>query len=118
MIALARWANLKVIHAHTNSAPSLNSHEWFSKDNSDSMLIAKKEYSGKPNFNPISYSCVPLSEKEKHQNFVTFKEYYLSQSNPSDQSNKLTKYNLPKIFMAFTIKSTKFIKKIKRRLFN
>ena len=167
MIALARWTNLKVIHAHTNSAPSLNSHEWFSKDNSDSMLIAKKEYSGKPNFNPISYECVPLSETEKHHNFVTYKEYNSPEINHSDQSerfelpkdfepsqylllnpdvaaakvdpsdhylnfgrnenrlykgfqdqsNKFTKYNFPKIFMALIIKSTRFIKKIRGRLF-
>ena len=76
MIALARWTNLTVVHAHTNSAPTLNHHQWFSKDAADSMLIAKKEYSGIPNFDPNSYECIPLSEKEKHQDFVSPNKYY------------------------------------------
>ncbi len=114
MIALARWTNLTVIHAHTNCAPSLAHHEWFSKNQADSFLIAKKEYLGKPVFNPYSYVCVPLNETDKHQNFKTSKEYY---SKPISQVIIIIRYT-----MFFLLRASKFIinkiRKIKDLLLN
>ena len=76
MVALARWTNLKVIHAHTNSAPSYRNHSWFGSKITDSMLIAKKEYSGKPSFKSDNYICIPLSDYEKSQEFITPEKYF------------------------------------------
>lgn len=47
MIALAPYNSLHIVHAHTNSAPSLRNHDWFSHDCADAMLVATKPYSGK-----------------------------------------------------------------------
>ena len=76
MVALARWTNLTVLHAHTNSGPSFRHHRWFSKNAADSLLVAKKEYTGKMNFDKTSYFCVPLNEHEKQQDFINQKKYY------------------------------------------
>ena len=70
MVALARWTNLKVIHTHTNSAPSFKDHKWFSLQFADSILVAQKEYSGKPKFNSENYKCIPLTKVQKHQEFI------------------------------------------------
>ena len=46
MIAMTRLYKLKRLHAHTNSAPSIEDEEWYSEKNADSMLIAMKPYTG------------------------------------------------------------------------
>jgi len=48
LVALAKYANLKIIHASTNLAPVGASLEWYSVEDADSMLIAEKpmEWSG------------------------------------------------------------------------
>lgn len=61
MIALARYVNLDILHVHTNAAPSPEHREWFSDTNADSMLVARKPYTGKaqlPDFK--TYQCVPI----------------------------------------------------------
>ena len=63
MVALARYTSLEVLHAHTNCAPSDENTEWFSNDCADSMLIARKPYSGKtiiPDLN--GYKCIPADQ--------------------------------------------------------
>lgn len=60
LVALARYFNLKVLHAHTNAAPSLESKQWFSKNMADAMLIAKKPYTGNTQTIDLSsYICKP-----------------------------------------------------------
>lgn len=63
MVALSRYTSIEVLHAHTNSAPSKESTEWFSNDCADSMLIASKPYSGKTKFLDLSsYQCIPADQ--------------------------------------------------------
>ncbi len=76
MVSLARWTNLTVLHAHTNCAPSPYLHKWFSLNNADSILIAQKDYDGKPNFVTKDYKCEPLNSNQKHQDFIMSKQYY------------------------------------------
>ncbi len=48
MIALARYVCIEPLHAHTNCAPIEASEDWFQEDCIDSMLVARKPYSGAP----------------------------------------------------------------------
>jgi len=73
MVAMARYVNLNILHAHTNLSPV--GENWFSKNSADSMLVARKEYSGKTkiidlenyvcnvsNHESISYGLVPYKK--------------------------------------------------------
>ncbi len=42
MIALARWVNMKPIHASVNCAPSAQNMEWYSNNMRDAFLICQK----------------------------------------------------------------------------
>jgi len=65
MIALARYVNFEILHAHTNCAPTPISDEWYSVNFADSMLIARKPYSGETQFiNPDTYKCEPADHKK------------------------------------------------------
>ncbi|HEY8063934.1 MAG TPA: class I SAM-dependent methyltransferase [Methylosinus sp.] len=73
MIALARYVNLQVLHAHTNSAPSKSDKDWYSASNADAMLVAKKPYSGKPL--PIDlehYRCKPADQEIHRQGMIPY----------------------------------------------
>lgn len=60
MIALARYVNLQVLHAHTNCAPTKEDTRWLYPNCGDAMLVASKPYSGKANLvNLEEYKCVP-----------------------------------------------------------
>lgn len=60
MIALARYVSLQPLHAHTNCAPSVEGYAWYSDDEADSMLVARKPYSGKARIVDLkSYRCEP-----------------------------------------------------------
>jgi SAM-dependent methyltransferase len=60
MVALARYTNLEILHAHTNCGPSEEHAEWFSDDCADSVLIARKPYSGNTQIlNLSNYQCNP-----------------------------------------------------------
>jgi len=50
VIALARWTNLEILHAHTNAGPNANDLDWFSfwGRAAETMLVARKPYSGPP----------------------------------------------------------------------
>ena len=79
MIALARYYKLEIIHAHTNSAPSLEDHEWYSKDCGDSMIIVRKPYSGEARIIDLNnYKCIPANHQmvsNGMKNYNTYKEY-------------------------------------------
>jgi hypothetical protein len=61
MIALAKYVNLNILHAHTNCAPSIQDKEgWYQQDCADTMLVATKPYSGKAIIvNIEEYKCTP-----------------------------------------------------------
>jgi SAM-dependent methyltransferase len=61
MIALARYVNLTVLHAHTNCAPSIDDKgQWYDPNCPDAMLVATKPYSGKAMVVDIEkYKCIP-----------------------------------------------------------
>jgi SAM-dependent methyltransferase len=73
MIALARYANLEVLHAHTNSAPSVNDTDWYSETEADSMLVAKKPYEGQTKYPDFKvYQCVPANQVAVSGGFIPF----------------------------------------------
>jgi SAM-dependent methyltransferase len=64
LIALAKFAGLKVIHASTNLAPIGATIDWYGGIDEDfcedSMLVARKPPDWKPNnFDKLSYICEP-----------------------------------------------------------
>lgn len=64
LLALARYVAIESLHAHTNCAPDENAKNWYSATCADSMLIARKPYSGKakhPNFS--TYKCVAENQE-------------------------------------------------------
>jgi len=64
MVALARYVNLKVLHASTNCAPSSNFTHWYSKTEADSILIAKKTYGGRTKYADLKkYRCIPANQR-------------------------------------------------------
>jgi SAM-dependent methyltransferase len=76
MIALARYYKLEIMHAHTNSAPSFENHEWYSEDCGDSMIIARKPYSGEARVIDLNkYKCVPENHQTMGNGMKTYLEY-------------------------------------------
>jgi SAM-dependent methyltransferase len=72
MIALARYVNLVPLHAHTNCAPTPEHQDWFSDNEADSMLVARKPYSGPaqlPDF--TAYQCVPVRQETARNGFIS-----------------------------------------------
>lgn len=72
MIALARYVNLDVLHAHTNCAP-INSKEkeWYSENCADSILVAIKRYKGAPSFiDTKTYECIPANQEKLRTGFI------------------------------------------------
>ena len=92
MVALARYYSLDIIHAHTNSAPSVEDHEWYSEDCGDTMLIARKPYSGKANIIDLKdYKCIPGNHEGLSNgmaNYKTYKEYMLSKKKEEEEELK------------------------------
>lgn len=73
MIAVARYVNLEVLHAHTNSAPSKDYKEWYSATQADAMLVAKKPYSGKPVLVDLEqYKCAPVDQSSVARGMVPY----------------------------------------------
>lgn len=65
MVAMARYVQLEVLHAHTNKGPSTEDRIWFSNDHADSMLIAQKPYSGPAQIVDLSsYNATPPNHDE------------------------------------------------------
>jgi len=79
MVALARYVNLEVLHAHTNCAPTSKSTKWFSLNEADSMMVAKKTYTGATHFvNLDTYVCVPPVQEELRKPLVTYQPKFYS----------------------------------------
>lgn len=127
MIAIARYYKLEIMHAHTNSAPSVDDHEWYSEDCGDSMIIVKKPYSGEAKvINLEHYTCVP----EDHQrindgmkNYEAYKDNIASKHKKEKEKElqreiKNREINIKNpIKKAVSIKN-KIINKVKRTFWN
>ena len=75
MVALARYYELQIIHAHTNCAPNLDSKGWYSEKNADSMLIAKKDYEGPTRTIKLeNYKCEATSHKDLMGSMIPYEE--------------------------------------------
>ena len=75
MVALARYVSLEPLHAHTNCAPYPNYTDWYSRTNADSVLIAKKPYSGQSKYvNLKTYKCIPANQKILRTGLIKYKE--------------------------------------------
>lgn len=72
MVSMARYVCLEPIHAHTNMAPDPSEKNWYSDLCADSMLIARKNYSGETQYVDLStYQCVPPNHKELNAPLVS-----------------------------------------------
>ena len=87
MVALGRYFELEIMHAHTNTAPKKDDPEWFSKDEADSMLIAKKNYSGKARrINLKNYKCLPIDQLRARGGMYTYSEYLKGKEEENDMA--------------------------------
>ena len=75
MIALARYVSLETLHAHTNSAPSLSDVDWYSAEDADSMLVARKPYAGGVKYADLkTYKCVPVDKKDVASGLIPYEK--------------------------------------------
>jgi SAM-dependent methyltransferase len=73
MISLARFVSLETLHAHTNCAPTENDTDWYSETCADSMLIAKKPYSGIPKYPDLKlYKCIPENQESLRNGLLPY----------------------------------------------
>jgi SAM-dependent methyltransferase len=73
MVALARYTNLELLHVHTNSAPNSNK-KWYSQTNVDTILIARKPYSGQTKYVDLkTYKCVPANLEVLRDGLIPYK---------------------------------------------
>jgi len=67
MIALARYVSLEVLHADTDCAPksaNWSAGDWYHGRLTESMLVAKKTYSGETKYADLkTYKCVTLDQE-------------------------------------------------------
>ena len=89
MIALARYFDLELIHAHTNRAPTAKDSCWFSDDCADSMLIARKNYSGKAvHISLQGYKCIPRNHDEVANELISYDKYKELNTNSIEKSEE------------------------------
>ena len=87
MVALARYFQLEILHAHTNASPSFKDVNWYSDNCADSMLIARKKYKGRAKIvNLKTYRCVPADHEELMNGMVTYKSY-IEEKEKEDKKN-------------------------------
>lgn len=82
MIAMARYVNLEILSVQTNCFPNPDDERWYGEaitvktwcgELSDTMLIAKKTYSGTTKYiNTKDYKCVPENHEVLRLNMVPF----------------------------------------------
>jgi SAM-dependent methyltransferase len=73
MIALARYVSIEPLHAHTNCAPNEHAQDWYSKTCADSMLVARKPYTGHPKHPDLkTYQCVPENHERIRTGFLPY----------------------------------------------
>jgi SAM-dependent methyltransferase len=77
LVALARYTSLEILHAHTNCTPETSpvNAKWLSQLAADSMLVAKKPYSGNTRIlDTASYQCIPANHQELRKGMLTQEE--------------------------------------------
>jgi len=90
MVALARYYDLEILHAHTNAAPTTKDTNWYSEDCADTIIVARKKYEGDARIVDIrKYKCIPSDHKSLMGNFVDYNNYKATK----EQINKETKGN-------------------------
>ena len=95
MVALARYNQLDVIHAHTNAAPTVEDECWFSEDCADSMLIARKPYSGEARtVNLEDYKCVPNDNQSISGGMAGYEDYLTAKGLNKETIKKLRTENI------------------------
>ena len=80
MIALARYCKLELIHAHTNAAPDTSYKKWYSENESDSIVVARKPYEGTTQLiDRTTYRCTPENHENARGGMKTYEEYQLKE---------------------------------------
>ncbi len=73
MVSLARYVNLEPLHVHTNAAPTAEGGEWHSENEADSVLIARKPYSGPARIVDLaSYTCTPADLESLRSGMIPY----------------------------------------------
>lgn len=89
MVALAKYYQLEIVHAHTNAAPSLNDDSWYSVECADSMLIARKTYTGKAQVTDLDvYKCEPTDQNKIMGGMITYELYEKYKRNGIEEIKK------------------------------
>ena len=97
MIAMARYFKLEIMNAHTNSAPSIENEDWYSNSCADSMLIARKTYSGEAQkINLEDYVCKPEIHNIISGGMISNKEYQ-EQKEKLERVSQQVKYELENV---------------------
>ena len=105
MVALAKFYNLEIIHAHTNAAPNTSDIEWYSEECADSMLIARKPYAGKAQqVNLSKYTCKPECHEELMGEMKSYKEYQAIKYKEDENRTKLERCRKKSIDVRAAIK--------------
>ena len=87
MVALARYFQLEILHAHTNASPSFEHEDWYSHDCADSMLVARKKYKGAARIIDVKkYRCVPADHEKLKDGMRSFEEYIQERSKRDDNN--------------------------------
>ncbi len=74
MAALAKYVKMDILHVHTNCAPNPNAPEWYGKKLIDSMLVAKKTYSGVTQYIDIeNYKFEPVDHEKLRSGLFPYK---------------------------------------------
>ena len=94
MVALARYFELEILHAHTNASPDIKDEEWYSENCADAMLIARKTYKGKARKSDLrNYKCIPSNHKKLMGEMKTYKEYLEFKNSEFDKNKMVEKKN-------------------------
>jgi SAM-dependent methyltransferase len=84
MIALARYVGIEALHAHTNCAPATDGTDWYSENCADSMLVAKKPFSGLPQHPDFkAYKCIAEDQERLRGDLVAYDPQLEGARNPS-----------------------------------
>jgi len=77
LVALARYVSLETLHDHTNCAPSIKFKSWYSQKDVDSILIARKNYSGPAKYIDLnSYQCVSPDHEQLKTGLVAYRSIF------------------------------------------
>ena len=115
MVALANYYELEILHAHTNAAPTIKEHEWYSHDCADSIIVARKRYEGNAKTVDIKdYKCIPSDHKSLRDNFIDYNEYKAAREEMKQQLE--TKESVEGKTIRGVIQPAKFVGKVKAKL--